>query len=153
MSTLYFAYGSNLNLDQILMRCPAIRPEIAATLPGWRLTFRGVADIEEHPGSQVIGALYRLTKACEAALDRYEGFNPHCPSRGSYRKEWVRVRDAQGRFRRAMVYVMNPRHYTAAPHGFYLDTIIEGYKDWGLPTKPLAASLRMVTTDRMVCSA
>ena len=43
---LYFAYGSNLNKQQMSIRCPKAKALGAAYIVGWRLVFRGVADIE-----------------------------------------------------------------------------------------------------------
>ena len=38
---LYFAYGSNINLDQMAFRCPAAQVVSPVTLNGYRLLFRG----------------------------------------------------------------------------------------------------------------
>ena len=37
---LYFAYGSNINLDQMAFRCPNAEVEGPVTLDGYRLAFR-----------------------------------------------------------------------------------------------------------------
>ena len=71
---LYFAYGSNINLDQMAFRCPAAEVVSPVTLNGYRLLFRGVATIAPDPVAQVKGLLWRLTPECERALDRYEGY-------------------------------------------------------------------------------
>ena len=34
---MYFAYGSNLNWDQMKVRCPDCFPIAKATLKGWKL--------------------------------------------------------------------------------------------------------------------
>ena len=51
---LYGAYGSNLNLSQMKVRCPNAEPFIRCYINNWRLVFKGVADIEKAPG-------YKLT--------------------------------------------------------------------------------------------
>ena len=38
---LYFAYGSNINLQQMEQRCPAARPVGPVILDGYELRFRG----------------------------------------------------------------------------------------------------------------
>ena len=38
---LYFAYGSNINLDQMSYRCPAAQVVGPVTLDGYELLFRG----------------------------------------------------------------------------------------------------------------
>ena len=89
---LYFAYGSNINLDQMAYRCPDAEVVGPVTLEGWELLFRGsgVATIGQKDGSTVHGLLWQLTPDCERSLDRYEGY-PHL-----YGKEPVTVRVAQG---------------------------------------------------------
>ena len=77
---LYFAYGSNINLEQMAVRCPAAQVVGPAVLDGYELLFRGnrrgtgVATIEPLPGSQVHGLLWKLTPECERSLDVYEGY-------------------------------------------------------------------------------
>ena len=41
--TLYFAYGSNINLQQMAVRCPAAQVVEPAVLEGYELLFRGNA--------------------------------------------------------------------------------------------------------------
>ena len=77
---LYFAYGSNINLEQMAVRCPAAQVVGPAVLDGYELLFRGnrrgtgVATIEPLAGSQVHGLLWMLTPECERSLDVYEGY-------------------------------------------------------------------------------
>lgn len=72
---LYFAYGSNINLDQMERRCPNAEVVGPVTLNGYRLLFRGgypnhgVATIAPDPTKQVKGLLWRLTPECEQSLD------------------------------------------------------------------------------------
>ena len=40
---LYFAFGSNLDTEQMRTRCPGSRPQAAAVLPGFRLGFAGTS--------------------------------------------------------------------------------------------------------------
>ena len=42
----YGAYGSNLNKEQMKKRCPLSNPIISFHIVGWKLVFKGVADIE-----------------------------------------------------------------------------------------------------------
>ncbi len=79
----YFAYGSNLCAAQMAARCPKALEEGVVELSGWRLIIngRGVATLVPDPEARVFGLVWRLTPACEAALDRHEGV-----ARGVYRK-------------------------------------------------------------------
>ena len=70
---LYFAYGSNMNLQQMAWRCPGAVALGAACLPGWRLTERTFADIDRDPEAETWGVLWEITPAHLRSLDRYEG--------------------------------------------------------------------------------
>jgi len=130
---LYFAYGSNLNMEQMKWRCPNARGIQALKLPEWRLVFRGVADIEPAGKEDfVLGALFEITPDCERRLDRYEGF----PS--LYRKELFLV-DIEGETHDVMFYRMN-NTYVDVPSDHYFQSIADGYIDWGLDEKPLTAA-------------
>lgn len=138
---LYFAYGSNLNIKQMLARCPGAQPLRTWLLPHYRLVFRCVADVVLERGSVVPGAIYRITAACEAALDRYEGY-PRL-----YFKEHVHTV-----YGRVMFYRMHNRPF-GPPVGPYLESIQQGYGDWGLDVKPLmdavAESRRHLEADNL----
>lgn len=124
---LYFAYGSNLNVEQMRWRCPTAKLVGPATLMGERLVFRGVADVETgRPTDHVPGALWSIDEAALEALDRYEGF-PRL-----YDRETVTVLDREGRRHRAIVYRMTRQDHETLPHSSYLDTIIRGYRDVGI---------------------
>lgn len=124
---LYFAYGSNLNLAQFCRRCPAALQVSRATLDGWVLVFKGVADVVpcDDPRALVQGALYEITDECEEALDRYEGFPV------LYRKERILATLPDGEQVEAMVYVMNRTGILPPAYGYYW-TISEGFRDWGI---------------------
>jgi hypothetical protein len=75
---LYFAYGSNLDEQQMRRRCPAALVEGRAVLRDHQLVFRGhselwkgpVASVERRAGATVPGLLYRLNSLDVAALNR-----------------------------------------------------------------------------------
>jgi hypothetical protein len=81
---LYFAYGSNLDFDQMKSRCPSARFAGVAKLPGRRLAFTrwsesrkgAVADAVADPASEVWGAVYEITAEDLGKLDGHEGFTP-----------------------------------------------------------------------------
>ena len=135
LPTYYFAYGSNLNRADMLVRCPGAKPLTTAELDGWRLTFRGVADIEPAVGLIVPGALWRLTGPDLRALDRYEGA-PHL-----YERRTVAVDTETGPLE-AIAYVMTGDDYPGLPSAWYFERIAQGYRDWGLPRAELASALR-----------
>src|SRR5687767_6545074 len=78
---LYFAYGSNMDLDQIVVRCPSAKFQHAAVARGFRLGFTrfskkrgcGVADLVAETGEEVWGAVFKIAELDVAKLDRSEG--------------------------------------------------------------------------------
>ncbi len=61
-SILYFAYGSNMNLDQMAMRCPGAELGPVARLHGWKYFINGdgYAGIEQAENAEVLGCLWAL---------------------------------------------------------------------------------------------
>ena len=135
----YFAYGSNMNLDQMAYRCPAATVVGNVRLEGYRLAFRGktsgngVATILPEEGSHVDGVLWKITEACERSLDRYEGY-PYF-----YDKQEITVTGRDGKEYQSLVYVMNAPHKEcpAVPSRFYLEGILEGCSQNGLEIRPV----------------
>lgn len=139
---LYFAYGSNINLDQMAHRCPNAKVVGPVTLENYELTFRGrtdgngVANIEPNEGAVVHGLLWRITPKCEAALDHYEG-TPRL-----YVQQDVTVRDSKGKKRTVMAYVMTDLfREPAMPSESYFRGIMDGYVQNGMEVEPLTEAL------------
>jgi gamma-glutamylcyclotransferase (GGCT)/AIG2-like uncharacterized protein YtfP len=131
----YIAYGSNLNIMQMGMRCPTARAIGNTVLKGYRLLFRGgagyaVATVEKKESSEVPVLAWKLQPKDEEALDRYEGY-PHL-----YRKEYVDVK-LEGKKVKAMIYVMNDGRPLDAPGKQYLCTIASGYMSAGFDARVL----------------
>jgi gamma-glutamylcyclotransferase (GGCT)/AIG2-like uncharacterized protein YtfP len=123
---LYIAYGSNLNLEQMVNRCPTAKAVGVSKINNYRLLFRGahagaVATIEPYKGGSVPVLIWEITSADEAALDRYEGW-PYL-----YRKEILKVK-LGGKYVTAMVYIMNEGRPFGQPSCYYYSTILDGYK-------------------------
>ena len=143
---LYFAYGSNMNLDQMEFRCPAAQVVGNVRLEDHELTFcsqnpsSGVANIRPKEGCHVDGVLWRITQDCEKSLDRYEGY-PHL-----YGKETIHVKATDGAAYESMVYVMNAPHkdLPANPSQFYLYGILKGCEQNGISVKPVMESVSRV---------
>lgn len=122
---LYFAYGSNLNLQQMLgSRCPHATPLFKARLKDWKLTFRGCADVEHAPGESVVGGVFEITPHCESKLDLYEGY----PS--LYTKATSQITLENGKTETVMFYTMASQRYESGPGDNYFDTILTGYEDF-----------------------
>ena len=72
----YIAYGSNLNIRQMRMRCPSARIIGTSEIPDYELLFKGsrtgsYLTIEPKIGSRVPVAAWEVTVEDELALDRY----------------------------------------------------------------------------------
>jgi gamma-glutamylcyclotransferase (GGCT)/AIG2-like uncharacterized protein YtfP len=127
-----------LHLERIKARCPSAKPYSRATLRFWRLTYKqnfrgnGVATIERNQVRRgaVYGALYEISEKDMRTLDRFEG-HPNV-----YQRYWITVETPIGK-RRAIVYIMNDKFTCCAPNPKYLNTIMTGYKQWGLPLQKL----------------
>lgn len=125
--TLYLAYGSNLNLEQMAKRCPTANPFKVGMVHNFKLVFRGrertaVATIEACENKTVPVLIWEIEESDEKALDVYEGFP------WLYRKEMVEVQ-VEGETLDVMAYIMNPGREISSPSIGYYNTILAGYKD------------------------
>lgn len=136
---LYFAYGSNLSVEQMAARCPAARPVALGYVRGYRLAFAGcsrtwgggVATLVAHDGEWVEGLIYRMTWADLFALDRCEG-HPWV-----YQREHLLIgEDDRKRRRRAWVYI-KPVHFEIPPSREYLGLIQTAYRRFNFDPAPL----------------
>ena len=125
--TLMFAYGSNLHLEQMARRCPAAVPLGRLRLKDWRLVFRGVADCIQEPGAICYGGVWRITPACEKALDVYEGV-----ASGLYEKVYIPVKRTPHGETEMLIYCMLSTGI-APPSKYYLGVIRDGYRDHRMP--------------------
>ena len=135
----YLAYGSNLNVEQMLRRCPDAVQIGSAVVTGYVLLFRGntwhfgVATIEPCNGESVPVGIWSISERDEQALDCYEGW-PRL-----YEKRTFRV-TVRGKAISAMAYIMTPVHKIAPPSVGYLGTIAQGYEDFGFDLGSLMAA-------------
>ena len=140
MSKLYIAYGSNMNLEQMVYRCPTARVKGTGTIVGWKLTFRGanggaVATIEPSKNGGVPVLLWDIEPSDEVALDQYEGYP------WLYRKKIITA-IFEGESIEVMVYIMNEGRPIAAPSPRYYKTIRQGYESAGLDEEYLKKACR-----------
>ena len=121
--TPYFAYGMNIASDAMPVDATAIGP---AELPGWRLAFRGFADIDREDGVAVPGALYVVGRRGMEDLDRREGVP------NFYVRREVTVDTPDGRVL-AEAYVMREKTAPVGPSDGYVQMILRGYREFDLP--------------------
>lgn len=125
----YFAYGSNLSVQQMARRCPDAADPRPATLSDhdWLINERGVATVEPLDGAQVHGVLWQVSDHDLATLDSAEGV----PVR--YRRDRLTVQTAEGPAP-AWVYI-DHRVEPGPPRPGYLERIIDGALHHGLPPR------------------
>ena len=131
MKRFYIAYGSNLNVRQMRMRCPDAVIIGTAFIPDYRLLFKGSKSgnyltIEPHSGSRVPVAVWAVSARDERNLDRYEGFPDFYYKKG-YPLE-VKLSET-GKIRKltAFAYIMHEDRPIGIPSNFYMRTCLEGY--------------------------
>ena len=132
---LYGAYGANLNMANMEVRCPQAKPMISFMLKDYKLVFNGVADIIKCKGAEVPIGLWKITDECEKALDRFEGF-PYL-----YKKMYVKNLDIPGARGKCMFYVMRRKGYGVPPAHYY-NCLAQGYEDFGMDKDYLCWAVR-----------
>ncbi|MCI8648675.1 MAG: gamma-glutamylcyclotransferase [Anaerotruncus sp.] len=142
-TSLYLAYGSNLNLEQMRWRCPTAEVVGTAWLQDYALLFRGgdarsgrgaVATIEPKEDANLPVLIWEIRARDEQALDRYEGY-PYF-----YHKEQMEV-ELAGKQVSVMAYVMNPGYSLGLPSESYYRTIAQGYRSAGFDLETLDAAV------------
>lgn len=146
---LYLAYGSNLNLSQMSLRCPGAKPLGSGELPGWRLAFRGAErgyylTLLPAPGQSVPVGIWAVTPEDVEKLDEYEGY-PEFYYKTELDVDYLDSASGERRSDQALVYIMRDGYGPGAPTGEYYKGCLEGFGSFGLDTAPLEAAYREVT--------
>jgi gamma-glutamylcyclotransferase (GGCT)/AIG2-like uncharacterized protein YtfP len=131
---VYAAYGSNLDPEQMLERCPHSPCRGPGWLEGWRLTFGGedlgwegsLATVVEDVGSRVFVMLYEVSARDETTLDDIE-----FASTGLYNKIRVRVQTLDGTVL-AWLYVL-AGYEGGLPSARYLGVMADAAERAGAP--------------------
>ena len=131
----YIAYGSNLNTMQMRWRCPNATVMGTAELKDWRLIFKGsktgsYLTIEPAKGYTVPVAVWEVTAADEASLDRYEGY-PSFYYKKELEIEYTGITSGRRRKRKVFVYIMHEDRPFGVPSKSYLETCSLGYSIFG----------------------
>jgi hypothetical protein len=131
---LYFAYGSNMSVDAMALRCPRSKALGLARLERHRLAVmrEGWLTAVRDSRSVVHGVLWDLALADVAALDRYEGV-----PQGLYAK-LVQPVIADRAPKQAIVYFgLNAGPGAARPA--YIAEVIAAARSWPLPAEGVEA--------------
>lgn len=147
---LYFAYGSNLSLEQMQKRIGSKAKVVGkAYLENHRLGFTiyskktwkgGVADIVPEAESKVWGAIYELTEQQLEKIDHYEGYKKDRDlKKNFYNRLQVEVVDKRGVKQPCLTYQAEVgdekkrKYLYHRPSEKYCEVIRKGGKDHGLP--------------------
>ena len=123
----YIAYGSNMNLAQMAIRCPGAKLNATGDLLGYRLEFNRHATIVESddPAAYVPVAVWDIDPKQELRLDRYESY-PHY-----YRKISCTINLGADENIQGMAYQMRNFDFNP-PDKLYFQGILEAYDSLGL---------------------
>ena len=130
---IYFAYGSNMDPEQMQARCPNYQVIGIGKLPNYTLAFTrwsrswnsGVADILPERGKQVYGALYDLNLDDLKRMDKFADFP------NSYVRQDIMV-EYEREFLPALTYVAI-RQGVFLPSAAYLRKMIQGAEARKIP--------------------
>lgn len=134
---LYFAYGSNMLNEQMHDRVSSSKLIGPVRLPGYKVCFNipgtifknSVCNIVQDASSEVWGILYRAgEREFIRRMDFYEGV-----AHGEYERQKVEVIQANGETISAFTYLNKIKANETAPSSLYLDIMLRGAKQGGLP--------------------
>lgn len=131
MKRYYIAYGSNLNVRQMKMRCPKARVIGTAEIRNFELLFKGsktgsYLTVEPKDGGIVPVAVWETTEADESALDRYEGY-PAFYYKKDIKLQYKGIRTGNRRMVTAFAYIMHEDRPIGVPSIYYMKTCLDGY--------------------------
>jgi len=142
----YIAYGSNLNIRQMRMRCPGAKVIGTSEVKDYELLFKGsktgsYLTIEPKAGASVPVAVWDVTEGDEMALDHYEGFPDFY-----YKTEMVLpvkgIKTGKVRRRRVFVYIMHEERSLGLPSASYVTVCREGYDAFGFGQRYLTDAIQ-----------
>lgn len=150
--TLYFAYGSNLNVDDFDQKCgknagtDLLRFKTVARWEGMRLKFSrkstnwkgGALDIVPAVNCSVTGVVFEVTPCGRSALDEKEKLGK------VYREITGEVVTKDGERYSVFSYQVLPNLAKpfVPPSPMYLQVVRAGYEKWGLDMEPLERAAR-----------
>jgi gamma-glutamylcyclotransferase (GGCT)/AIG2-like uncharacterized protein YtfP len=142
----YFAYGSNLDLMQMQMRCPNAQFVATARLDDHRICFPrksfvrdcAIISVEPAEGESVWGALYEIQPEDLARLDEREGFSvKRDREKNPQNRITVKVECSDERAMTAETYVATPTENPGQPSPHYIGYLVAAAAECGLPKSQL----------------
>ena len=147
----YIAYGSNMNIPQMRMRCPGARIIGTSVIEDYQLLFKGsktgsYLTIEPMEDAEVPVVIWEVTESDEKALDRYEGY-PNFYYKKEMTLDIKGIRTGKVRRRDAFVYIMHEERELGIPSWYYVNTCLDGYRAFGFDEKYLFDAIRISRRD------
>lgn len=135
----YFAYGSNMNGEQLRQRGISPVAVAIAKLPGHRVAFHGysgvwdgaVETVVEAPGEDAWGVLYKVEVMDAEVLDLWQ--DARTDGTGAYFHYPTEVTGPDGNTRMVLLYKKDVLGPPEKPSREYLDFIVRGAVERGLP--------------------
>lgn len=136
--SLYVAYGSNLNVQQMSYRCPGATVAFTGYLINWKLLYRGsrtgsYATVKRQKGSRVPVAVWNIDSKNEKALDLYEGYPRF------YKKRNVFVQLKNGTRKKAMIYLLPDSATAGRPSILRTEIYSVHYRSFKLANMPVSS--------------
>lgn len=147
MSKYYLAYGSNLNTYQMSYRCPSAIPVGTAVIKNYRLKFKGsytgfYLTIEKAKGYEVPVAVWKVEEDDELSLDCYEGY-PNFYYKKEIEIDFISIKRKLKHHAKAFVYIMHEDRNLGMPNKHYVETCLEGYREFGFNPERLLEALNL----------
>ena len=138
----YFAYGSNMDWDQMKERCPSARFLGIAELRDHRFAFTrrskkrgcGVCDVVSDRGKVVWGVVFEIDDVDIGQLDMEEGYQPGRRTNSYWRKEChIFMNGDDNQPTNVMSYFGEPQENPPPPNSKYKNLLVSGALRWHLP--------------------
>jgi len=138
MSFLYFAYGSNMNEDELKDWKIVIIDRKKAILYNYRIALNrysknrqgGVLDIDPSQGNIVEGVLYELPDEAKYKLEKKEGVTI-----GAYKETRVDIEVDDRIIKNVIIYIVCSKQITSPASEEYKKSVLKGAKNHNLSEK------------------
>lgn len=141
MKKYYLAYGSNLNIEDMKLRCPSAKVVGTTNLEKYRLVFKGGLDnysyltIEDDDNGIVPVGVFEIDDIDDfKRLDVYEGYPI------LYDKKIINIQ-LEDVLEKALIYIMRPDYDYHIPSTLYFKNCLIGYKDFDFDKDILVRAL------------
>ena len=140
----YLAYGSNLNLNDMKVRCSSAKKVGSTILKDYTLIFRNrYLTIIPSKGDELPLGIFEINDEDEEKLDIYEGY----PS--LYYKTFINFEFNKENYK-GLIYIMDDITNLTKPSLDYINTCKEGYLDFNFDYKYIEKALKELEEARKI---